>query len=253
MGSLGFAPLVPWYLIAVPGLAAVILVAVGAARRSPGTAFRAVALAALVLAAIAFFDPKLLATPAQRNLVTGIVAGVALGGLVVAWLVDKIIRSQAEQTAQRRLAAAQPDVLFVAFGHPRQDFWIDRHRRELHAAVALGVGGAFDFVAGVAQRAPLWLQRLGLEWLQRLVKEPWRWRRMRDFCAKTAVAQGYRTWRRSSFGPRRPARLPRRDAASAVSPFTDRLQARCSCPLRPSDPVRAPAPPPSLDLVSYLT
>ena len=42
----------------------------------------------------------------------------------------------------------------------------------------MGVGGAFDFVAGVTRRAPRWLQRLGLEWLHRLVREPWRWRRM---------------------------------------------------------------------------
>jgi N-acetylglucosaminyldiphosphoundecaprenol N-acetyl-beta-D-mannosaminyltransferase len=77
-----------------------------------------------------------------------------------------------------RLQAAQPDVLFVAYGHPRQDFWIDRHRAELPAAVAIGIGGAFDFVAGVAQRAPVWVQRLGLEWLHRLIRQPWRWRRM---------------------------------------------------------------------------
>ncbi|MEZ4716582.1 MAG: WecB/TagA/CpsF family glycosyltransferase [Caldilineaceae bacterium] len=44
--------------------------------------------------------------------------------------------------------------------------------------VAMGVGGAFDFVAGVTRRAPRWLQRLGLEWLHRLLREPWRWRRM---------------------------------------------------------------------------
>ena len=80
---------------------------------------------------------------------------------------------------RQRLAAARPDVLFVAFGHPRQDFWIDKHRQELPAAVALGVGGAFDFVAGVTKRAPLWMQRLGLEWLHRLLSQPWRWRRMR--------------------------------------------------------------------------
>ncbi|MFN3334452.1 MAG: WecB/TagA/CpsF family glycosyltransferase, partial [Caldilinea sp.] len=44
--------------------------------------------------------------------------------------------------------------------------------------VAISVGGAFDFVAGVAQRAPLWMQRLNLEWLHRLITQPWRWRRM---------------------------------------------------------------------------
>lgn len=80
---------------------------------------------------------------------------------------------------QQQLAKTRPDVLFVAFGHPRQDFWIDKHRYELPVAVALGVGGAFDFVAGVTKRAPLWMQRLGLEWLHRLVTQPWRWRRMR--------------------------------------------------------------------------
>jgi N-acetylglucosaminyldiphosphoundecaprenol N-acetyl-beta-D-mannosaminyltransferase len=78
-----------------------------------------------------------------------------------------------------RLADARPDLLFVAYGHPRQDFWISRHRHELPAAVAMGVGGAFDFVAGVTRRAPRGWQRLGLEWLYRLLREPWRWRRMR--------------------------------------------------------------------------
>ena len=77
---------------------------------------------------------------------------------------------------QPRLAAA--DILLVAFGHPRQDFWIDRHKAEISAPVAIGVGGAFDFVAGVTTRAPLWMQRLGLEWLHRLLRQPWRARRM---------------------------------------------------------------------------
>jgi N-acetylglucosaminyldiphosphoundecaprenol N-acetyl-beta-D-mannosaminyltransferase len=81
-------------------------------------------------------------------------------------------------TLQTRLRNAAPDILFVAYGHPRQDFWIDRHRADLPAAVAIGVGGAFDFVAGIAPRAPLWMQRLNLEWLHRLVTQPWRWRRM---------------------------------------------------------------------------
>jgi N-acetylglucosaminyldiphosphoundecaprenol N-acetyl-beta-D-mannosaminyltransferase len=79
---------------------------------------------------------------------------------------------------QQRLAAAQPDLLFVAYGHPRQDFWISRRRCELPVRVAIGVGGAFDFVAGVRKRAPRPWQRLGLEWLHRLLHEPWRWRRM---------------------------------------------------------------------------
>lgn len=79
---------------------------------------------------------------------------------------------------RQRLTAAQADLLFVAYGHPRQDIWIHQHRRELPVAVAMGVGGAFDFVAGITPRAPLWMRRLGLEWLFRLVRQPWRWRRM---------------------------------------------------------------------------
>ena len=66
---------------------------------------------------------------------------------------------------RQHLAAAPADLLFVAYGHPRQDIWIHQHREELPVAVALGVGGAFDFVAGITPRAPLLLRRLGLEWL----------------------------------------------------------------------------------------
>ncbi len=87
-----------------------------------------------------------------------------------------------------RLAETQPDVLLVAFGHPRQDVWIDRYRTDLPAAVAIGVGGAFDFVAGVTTRAPAWMRRLGLEWLHRLVREPWRWRRMSKLPIFAALA-----------------------------------------------------------------
>ncbi|MEZ4656608.1 MAG: WecB/TagA/CpsF family glycosyltransferase [Caldilineaceae bacterium] len=79
---------------------------------------------------------------------------------------------------QQRLLAAQPDILFVAYGHPRQDLWIDEHRAALPVKVAIGVGGAFDFAAGHKKRAPHWMRRLGIEWLYRLWLEPWRWRRM---------------------------------------------------------------------------
>jgi N-acetylglucosaminyldiphosphoundecaprenol N-acetyl-beta-D-mannosaminyltransferase len=73
---------------------------------------------------------------------------------------------------------AQPDILLVAFGAPRQDLWIARTRPLLQAPVAMGVGGAFDFIAGRVPRAPRALQRVGLEWLYRLILQPWRWRRM---------------------------------------------------------------------------
>jgi N-acetylglucosaminyldiphosphoundecaprenol N-acetyl-beta-D-mannosaminyltransferase len=99
-------------------------------------------------------------------------------GLIVAGAYDGDPSDAAWPAIAAWLHSTQPDILFVAYGHPKQDFWIDRHRSELPAAVAIGVGGAFDFVAGVTVRAPLWMQQLGLEWLHRLLRQPWRWRRM---------------------------------------------------------------------------
>ncbi|NLE52483.1 MAG: WecB/TagA/CpsF family glycosyltransferase [Chloroflexi bacterium] len=77
-----------------------------------------------------------------------------------------------------RVNASGADILFVAYGAPRQDLWIARNAPRLTARVAIGVGGSLDFAAGKVPRAPRWMQRLGLEWLFRLVREPWRWRRM---------------------------------------------------------------------------
>jgi N-acetylglucosaminyldiphosphoundecaprenol N-acetyl-beta-D-mannosaminyltransferase len=70
------------------------------------------------------------------------------------------------------------DILFVAYGAPEQDKWIARNLPRLQVKMAMGVGGAFDFIAGVVPRAPLWMRRMGLEWLFRLYLQPWRIRRM---------------------------------------------------------------------------
>ncbi|HEY0829550.1 MAG TPA: WecB/TagA/CpsF family glycosyltransferase [Candidatus Dormibacteraeota bacterium] len=72
----------------------------------------------------------------------------------------------------------RPDVLLVAYGAPAQELWIDRLRDRLQVAVAIGVGGAFDYLTGRVPRAPGWMRRAGLEWLHRLVRQPWRIRRM---------------------------------------------------------------------------
>ena len=79
-----------------------------------------------------------------------------------------------------RLEQASPDVLLVAYGAPKQDLWIDRHSRELPSSVkvAMGVGGVYDYLSGKAPLAPLFMRRMGLEWLYRLVTQPWRWRRI---------------------------------------------------------------------------
>lgn len=78
------------------------------------------------------------------------------------------------------LSRSNPTVLFVAFGHPRQDLWIAANRERLEAhgiLVASGVGGVYDYLSGRVPRAPELLRRLGLEWLYRLARQPWRWRR----------------------------------------------------------------------------
>lgn len=76
------------------------------------------------------------------------------------------------------IAAAHADILLVAYGHPAQDLWIARNRAALPVKLAIGVGGTFDYLAGRVPRAPGWLRRIGLEWLHRLVHQPWRWRRI---------------------------------------------------------------------------
>ena len=77
-----------------------------------------------------------------------------------------------------RIVAASPDFLFVAYGAPWQDLWIHRNLRRLGVPVCMGIGGTLDFIAGVAVRAPRWMRKVGLEWLHRLLRQPWRWRRM---------------------------------------------------------------------------
>lgn len=77
-----------------------------------------------------------------------------------------------------RIRASNADVLCVAYGAPAQDLWIQRNLELLPVALAMGVGGSFDFLTGRQQRAPHWMRKLGLEWLYRLYREPWRWRRM---------------------------------------------------------------------------
>lgn len=83
----------------------------------------------------------------------------------------------AEEAIVARIAAARPHVLLVAYGAPGQDLWIARTQPRLQIPLAMGVGGALDFIAGVRRRAPVWMQRARLEWLFRLAQEPWRWRR----------------------------------------------------------------------------
>lgn len=73
---------------------------------------------------------------------------------------------------------ARADILLVAYGAPQQDKWIARNLPRLNVTMAMGIGGSLDFIAGEVARAPEWMRRRGLEWCYRLLRQPWRFRRM---------------------------------------------------------------------------
>ena len=81
-------------------------------------------------------------------------------------------RPEDEPGILERLRAARPDILLVAYGAPAQDLWLARNLPRTTARIGIGVGGTFDFLAGVKPRAPRLLRRAGLEWLYRLWREP---------------------------------------------------------------------------------
>ena len=86
--------------------------------------------------------------------------------------------SSSDDETLKLIRAHRAQVLLVAFGAPTQDLWIARLKDRLGVSVAIGVGGAFDYLTGRVPRAPVWMRRAGLEWLHRLANQPWRIRRM---------------------------------------------------------------------------
>lgn len=78
---------------------------------------------------------------------------------------------------EKLLKASHIDILFVAFGAPNQEKWIYENLPKIPVTIAMGVGGSFDFISGKVMRAPKIIRLFGLEWLFRLIIQPWRWRR----------------------------------------------------------------------------
>ena len=83
-----------------------------------------------------------------------------------------------EQALIEDIKAKQPDVLLVGMGAPRQEYWIIDHMEELGVPVSMGIGGSMDVISGELKRAPKWMQKMSLEWLYRLIKQPSRIGRM---------------------------------------------------------------------------
>ncbi|MEW6572258.1 MAG: WecB/TagA/CpsF family glycosyltransferase [Bacillota bacterium] len=99
-------------------------------------------------------------------------------GLSVAGTYHGYFTAEEETAVLGKINAAEPHILFVGLGAPKQEEWIYNHNQLLNVPVAVGVGGSFDVLSGRVKRAPAWMRRLGLEWLGRLIREPRRWRRM---------------------------------------------------------------------------
>lgn len=114
------------------------------------------------------------------------------------------VSSGATEQVRQVIVQLKPGLVLVAMGAPYQEEWILNHRKLLdqnQIKIAMTVGGAIDILIGRIQRAPRWMQDFGLEWLWRLVQEPWRWRRQlklfefmilvfREFLPGSATDQG---------------------------------------------------------------
>jgi N-acetylglucosaminyldiphosphoundecaprenol N-acetyl-beta-D-mannosaminyltransferase len=88
------------------------------------------------------------------------------------------LRPEEDEAIVQQINASRPDIVWVGLSTPKQEYWMASHLGRINAPVMLGVGAAFDFLAGTKRQAPLWMQRSGLEWLFRLGSEPRRlWRR----------------------------------------------------------------------------
>lgn len=83
-----------------------------------------------------------------------------------------------DDAAAEKVRAADADALYVCLGVPRQEQWMVKYRDRLNVGVMMGLGGSMDVYAGTVKRAPKIFIKLGLEWLYRLMKEPWRLKRM---------------------------------------------------------------------------
>jgi N-acetylglucosaminyldiphosphoundecaprenol N-acetyl-beta-D-mannosaminyltransferase len=98
--------------------------------------------------------------------------------LLVAGYRNGFFNSEDEARIVEMINSAHSDILFMGMPSPRKEFFVEKYKDQLNVKYILGVGGFFDILSGSINRAPIWMQNMGLEWFYRLIKEPKRmWRR----------------------------------------------------------------------------
>ncbi|PDW04136.1 WecB/TagA/CpsF family glycosyltransferase [Candidatus Viridilinea mediisalina] len=148
-----------------------------------------------------------------------------------------------DRTALDLITQAQPDILLVAFGNPKQEKWIRMHAPELPVPLAIGIGGTLDMIVGVTRRAPPWMQQVGLEWLYRMAQEPRRLfkRYLHDFAYfGYFFLQQWWAMRRGTAISMVPLEAPSEPVAQPVAPVVPEPEPEPLPP--PVTPTNAPAP-----------
>lgn len=98
--------------------------------------------------------------------------------LIIAGYRNGYFKENDEEEIVRNMSESCADMMFVAFSSPKKEYWVNKYLQQLNIPFVMGVGGSFDVVAGITDRAPLWMQNHGLEWFYRFIQEPRRmWKR----------------------------------------------------------------------------
>ena len=98
--------------------------------------------------------------------------------IIIAGYFHGYFKETEDEAIIEKINNVNPDVVLVGLGAPKQEIWIDKYYKRINCKLIMGVGGGIDICAGTSKRAPIAFQNLGLEWFYRLVKEPWRLKRM---------------------------------------------------------------------------
>ncbi|MGF1548223.1 MAG: WecB/TagA/CpsF family glycosyltransferase [Thiotrichales bacterium] len=125
--------------------------------------------------------------------------------LVIAGMRNGYFGEANNADAVAEIKAARADILFIGMPTPFKEIWAERHRQELDSKVIIGVGGSFDVLAGYVKRAPLWMQKIGMEWFWRLRCEPRKmWKRYLVTNTQFLFYLGREVWWRRLLGQKAP-------------------------------------------------